>query len=141
MLVQLSEVRKHWQKDPLEEKGFVDLLKYNVETDQLEPTEDLINGDSEIIKDIASNVKGWAGNWDAVYDNILLRAKIKEEITNVAKKTNNLRILEAGFNTEANHAFHRISDEVRKEIGLPLGERVFPAWQKWLNQQIKKKKI
>src|SRR3990172_7925632 len=24
-LVQLSEVRKHWQKDPLEEKGFVDL--------------------------------------------------------------------------------------------------------------------
>jgi len=140
-LVQLSEVRKHWQKDPLEEKGFVDLLKYNVETDQLEPTEDLINGDSEIIKDIASNVKGWAGNWDAVYDNILLRAKIKEEITNVAKKTNNLRILEAGFNTEANHAFHRISDEVRKEIGLPLGERVFPAWQKWLNQQIKKKKI
>ena len=140
-LVRLSEVRKHWQKDPLEEKGFVDLLNYNVETDELEPSEDLINGDSEIIKDIASNVKGWAGNWDAVYDNILLRARIKQELVNAAEKTQNFRILEAGFNTSANHAFHRISDDVRKEVGLPIGERVFPAWQKWLNQEIKKTKI
>ncbi|MCX6749600.1 MAG: type II/IV secretion system ATPase subunit [Candidatus Pacearchaeota archaeon] len=140
-LVQLSEVRKHWQKDPLEEKGFVDLLNYNVEKDELEPTEDLINGDSEIIKDIASNVKGWAGNWDAVYDNILLRAKIKKEVVAVAEKIKNPRILEAKFNTDANHAFHRISDEIRQEIGLPASERVFPEWQKWLNSEIKKKKL
>lgn len=140
-LVRLSEVRKHWQKDPLEEKGFVDLLNYNVEKDALEPTEDLINGDSEIIKDIASTVKGWAGNWDAVYDNILLRARIKQEIVNAAEKMNNPGILEAKFNAEANHAFHRISDSIREEIGLPLGEKVFSAWQKWLNSEIKRKKI
>ena len=140
-LVRLSEVRKQWQKDPLEEKGFVDLMTYNVEKDELEPSEDLINGDSEILKDIASNVKGWAGNWDAVYDNILLRGKIKGEIVNTAKKTKNSRILEAGFNTLANQAFHRISDSVREEIGLPMGERVFPEWQKWLNQEIKKTKL
>jgi len=96
---------------------------------------------SEIIKDIASTVKGWAGNWDAVYDNILLRARIKQEIVNVAEKTKKFKILEAKFNTGANHAFHRISDSVRQEIGLPLGERVFPAWQKWLNQEIKKSKL
>jgi len=140
-LVQLSEVRKHWKNDPLEEKGFVDLLRYNVEKDELEPTEDLINGDSEIIKDIASNVKGWAGNWDAVYDNILLRAKIKEEVVKVAEKTGDENILESGFNTLANHMFHKISDDVRQEIGLPLGERVFPLWQKWLNEEIKKRKV
>ncbi len=140
-LVRLSEVRKHWQRDPLEEKGFVDLLQYNVEKDTLEPTDDLVNGDSEVIKDIASNVKGWAGNWDAVYDNILLRARIKQEMVNTAEKMKNFKILEAKFNTEVNHAFHRISDEIREEIGLPLGERVFPAWQRWLQQEIKKRKL
>lgn len=140
-LVRLSEVRKHWNRDPLEEKGFVDLLSYNVEKDTLEPTEDLINGDSEIIKDIASTVRGWAGNWDAVYDNILLRARMKQEIVDISEKTKNYKILEAKFNTAANHAFHRISDKIREETGLPLGERVFPAWQKWLNQEIKKKRI
>jgi hypothetical protein len=140
-VVRISEVRKHWQKDPLEERGFVDLMKYNVETDELEPTEDLINGDSEVIKDVAASVKGWAGNWDAVWDNILLRAKIKEEIVKTAEKLKNPNILEAEFNTSANQAFHRISDEIRKEVGLPMSERVFPEWQKWLNEEIKKRKL
>ncbi|MFH1151968.1 MAG: type II/IV secretion system ATPase subunit [Nanoarchaeota archaeon] len=140
-VLQIAEVRKHWNKDPIEEKGFVDLMKYNVEKDELEPTDDLINGDSEVIKSIASNVKGWAGNWDAVYDNILLRAKMKKEIVEVAEKTGNANLLEAGFNTLSNHMFHRISDEIGQEIGLPWGDRVFPEWQRWLNKEIKKRTI
>jgi len=140
-LLEISEVRKHWEKDPLEEKGFVDLMKYNVEKDEIEATDDLINGESEVIKEVASKVKGWAGNWDAVYDNILLRAKIKKEIVDVAKKTGNKEILESEFNKFANHEFHKISEDVMKEIGLPLSDRVFPLWQKWLNNEIKKRKV
>ncbi len=136
--IQLTEVRKHWTKDPLEEKGFVDLLRYNVEKDELEPTDELINGDSEIIKDIASGVKGWAGNWDAVYDNILLRARIKEEIVKQAAKLKLPVLLEAKFNSISNNAFHEISDKVRGEIGLPLGDRVFPLWQEWMKKEVKK---
>ncbi len=140
-MIQLSEVRKHWVKDPLLEKGFVDLMKYNIEKDEIEPTEDLINGDSEIIKDVASNVKGWAGNWDAVYDNILLRAKMKKELVETAKKAKNLNLLESGFNTLSNHMFHKISDEIIQETGLPLSERVFPKWQEWLNSEVRKKSL
>jgi hypothetical protein len=139
--LQIAEIRKHWKEDPIREQGFVDLMKFNVEKDNLEATDDLINGDSEIIKDIASNVKGWAGNWDAVYDNILLRAKIKQETVDVAKKIGNDKILEAEFNSLSNIMFHKISEKVQKEIGLPMGDRVFPLWQDWLNQEIKKTKI
>jgi type IV secretory pathway ATPase VirB11/archaellum biosynthesis ATPase len=135
-VISLTEVRKHWQKDPLEEKGFVDLLKYNVESDQLEPTQELMNGDSEIIKAIAGNVKGWAGNWDAVYDNILLRAKIKEETVLTAERLNKPSLLEAEFTTASNNVFHLISDRVRKEHGLPLSEFVFPEWRKWMLENI-----
>jgi hypothetical protein len=140
-VVQVSEIRKHWKEDPSLENGFVDLLKYNVEKDELEPTEDLINGDSEIVKGIAANVKGWAGNWDAVYDNILLRSKVKKEIFETSKRVNNEQILEAGFNSLSNHMFHKISDNVREEVGLPVGKRVFPEWQKWLNSEIKKRRF
>ncbi len=139
--LQITEIRKHWRKDPMEEQGFVDLMKYNVEKDEIEPTDDLINGDSEIIKDIAGNVKGWAGNWDAVYDNILLRANMKKEIVDVSVRTGNKEILEGEFNVLANDAFHKISEQIINEIGLPLNERVFPVWQKWLNEEVKKKKI
>lgn len=140
-VLQIAEVRKHWKVDPMQEKGFVDLVNYNVRKDELEPTEDLVNGDSEIIKDIASNVQGWAGNWDAVYDNILLRSKMKAEIVSVADKTNNEKLLEADFNMISNYAFHNISDKIRNEVGLPISSRVFPEWQKWLNNEIKLKRL
>lgn len=41
----------------------------------------------------------------------------------------------------SNHAFHEISDEVIQEVGLPLSERVFPEWQKWLNKEVKKRQL
>lgn len=140
-VVQLAEVRKHWTKDPEEEGGFVDLLKYNVEKDELEATEELINGDSEIIKNIASGVKGWVGDWDAVYDNILLRGQVKQEIVDVAEKFKMPELLEAKFNSLSNNMFHQFSLDVTEDIGLPVGKIVFPKWQEWLKKEVKGKKI
>jgi len=139
-VVQIAEVRKKWTKDPLEEQAFVDLLKYNVEKDELEASDELINGDSAIIKEVAANVKGWAGNWDAVYDNILLRGKVKQELVDIAEKLQMPELLEAKFYSLSNSAFSEISDQVREEVGLPVGERVFPLWQDWLRKQAKKAK-
>jgi len=135
-MVQLTEVRKHWTKDPLEEKGFVDLLNYNVETDELEPSDELINGNSEVIKAIAANVRGWAGNWDAVYDNILLRGRVKQEIVNISDKLKRPELLEARFCNLANTIFHKVSDEVTMDIGIPEPERVFNEWKERVDKVI-----
>ena len=64
--------------------------------------------------------------------------EFKNEIVKVSEKIKNPEILEAKFNQLSNHHFHKISDEVIREIGLPLGERVFPIWQKWFNEEVKK---
>ncbi|HLC65694.1 MAG TPA: type II/IV secretion system ATPase subunit [Candidatus Nanoarchaeia archaeon] len=135
----ITEIRKHWEQDPLLENGFVDLLKYDTRTDQLEPSTDLINGDSEILKGIAGNVKEWAGNWDAVWDNILLRAKTKEEIVNISDKINNPQILEAEFTINSNDQFHKISDKVKEEVGSLDSKRIFFEWNEWLKREVKKK--
>jgi len=140
-VVSLTEVRKEWNHDPLEEHGFVDLLKYNVQRDQLEPTADLINGDSEIIKSIAGSVRGWAGNWDAVWDNITLRAKIKEALVNQSTQHSMPALIEAPFVVRSNNVFHEISDRVSREVGVPEGKRVFLEWSDWLKQEIKRKKF
>jgi len=139
-VLSITEVRKHWEKDPLIEGGFVDLMKYDVEKDMLVPTDDLINGDSEILKEIAGNVKGWAGNWDAIWDNVLLRKDIKEGIVEAAEKYNLPEILEAEFVVKSNNAFHEISDEVTSEKGLPLRIDVFPKWKTWMEREVKKLK-
>ncbi len=137
-VTQITEVRKHWEQDPLTENGFVDLMKYDSKKDELEANEDLINGDSEILKAIAGNVKEWAGNWDAVWDNVTLRAKIKEALVDFSNKTNNPDLLEADFVIQSNDHFHKISENVREEIGALDSKRIFFEWNEWLKRHVKK---
>jgi flagellar protein FlaI len=139
-MMSITEVRKHWEDDPLRERGFVDLMKYNSKTDTLEPTEDLINGDSDVLKAIAGNVKDWVGNWSAVWDNIMLRASIKEKIVQYAEKQKMLDLLEAEFVILSNDQFHRISENVREEVGNLESKRILYEWEEWLKQKIKEKK-
>jgi len=136
-ITQITEVRKHWEDDPLREGGFVDLMRYNAVTDQLEPTGDLLNGDSEILKSIAGNVKEWAGNWDAVWENVQLRARIKEAIVDASRKSTRPELLEAGFCIRANDEFHRISDEVREQVGALDSKRIYGAWEEWLKRELR----
>lgn len=133
-VTQITEVRKKWEDDPILEKGFVDLMKYNSKTDQLELSEDLMNQDSEIIKAIAENVKEWSGNWDAVWDNIMLRAKNYQTLVDISKRLNNPDLLEARFVVEANDQFHKISDKVKDEIGVMDSKRIFFEWHDWLKR-------
>jgi len=133
-VTQITEVRKEWERDPLLENGFVDLMKYNAETDQLEPTDALINGESDILKAIAGNVREWAGNWDAVWDNIVLRADMKEAVVAAAEQDTDL--LEATFVIQANDAFHRISDVVTEKFGKLDSKEILFRWKEWLAQKI-----
>ncbi len=135
-VTQITEVRKLWEDDPLTEGGFVDLFKYDPQTDSLIPTNDLLRGDSDVIKAIAGNVKEWAGNWDAVWDNINLRAKIKQTIVEASTKRPD--ILEAEFYVMANDEFHRISEQVKEETGRLDSERIFFQWNEWLQRAVKK---
>lgn len=139
-VTQITEVRKVWEEDPVAEGGFVDLMKYNSETDSLEPTDDLINGNSEILKSIAANVKEWAGNWEAVWQNILLRARIKEAMVKKSEEVNDPDLLEAEAVILTNDMFHRISENVKEKEGWLNPDRIYEEWVEWLDTYIEKRK-
>lgn len=139
-VMSVTEVRKHWEDDPLRERGFVDLMRYNAKKDTLEPTEDLINGDSEILKMIAGNVKEWAGNWTGVWDNITLRGNIKEKLVEYAEKQKMPELLEAEFTILSNDQFHRISEQTREELGSLDSKEIAKKWEEWLKNKIKERK-
>jgi type IV secretory pathway ATPase VirB11/archaellum biosynthesis ATPase len=137
-VTQITEVRKHWEDDPVAEGGFVDLMKYDAKTDQLLPTDDLLNGDSEVLKDIAGRIKEFTGDWDAVWDNILLRGKLKETLVNYAAKAKNADLLEAEFTIRCNDMYHIISGQVINEVGFMDSKRIFYEWDEWLKEAIRK---
>ncbi len=140
-VTQITEVRKHWENDPLLEAGFVDMMKYDAKKDQLEATGDLINGEIEVLKNIAGNIKEWAGNWNAVWDNILLRAKIKETIVDYSRKLNDPSFLEAPFVIRSNDMFHMLSDKVKEDTGSLDSKEIYNQWLDWLKRELKKASV
>ena len=135
-VTQITEVRKTWEEDPLREQGFVDLMKYDSKEDRLKPTDELLNGNSEIIKNIAANVKEWAGDWDAVWDNIILRAKIKEALVNYSKVFKKPEMLEAEFVIQANDMFHIVSENIKEREGTLNSEMIYREWEDWLKKRL-----
>ncbi|MCK4669590.1 MAG: Flp pilus assembly complex ATPase component TadA [Nanoarchaeota archaeon] len=137
----ITEVRKDWVEDPHREQGFVDLLRYNPITDELEPSPDLMNGDSDVLKSIAANVKQWAGKWDAVWDNIMLRAKIRKANLDYSLKAGNPELLEAPFVIKCNDMFHIISENVLEEVGDLDSKMIYNEWERWLKKEVKKESV
>jgi type IV secretory pathway ATPase VirB11/archaellum biosynthesis ATPase len=138
----ITEVRKNWQEDPSNEGGFLNLMEYDAKEDAIVPTRDLVEGESEIVKSIASRVKEWVGNWDAVWDNINLRANSKKLLVDYAHKTGRLMgpdgLLEADFVVEANDMFHTIFSKLKEETGYPDSRAVMSEYEHWLKNRIKK---
>lgn len=140
-VLQIAEVRKHWTDDPLHEGGFVDLMVYDGKKDALVPTPDLQYGDSEVLKSIAGHVKEWAGNWDALWENIQLRATLKQRLLDVSHTTGQRDLLEADFVVRSNDAFHVLSEQVHEELGGLDAQRIFSYWDSWLQHEVKKRRM
>ena len=130
-VTQIAEVRKNWEEDPLLEGGFCDLFKYNATTDMLEISDDLLNGESDLLKSIGANVKQWAGNWDAIWDNIELRAKVKEFQVQVSQELKCNELLEAKSAILANDQFHKISQKINDEMGRLDSKRIYQEFEMW----------
>ena len=127
----------------MKEGGFVNLMKYDSTKDEISATKDLIEGESEIVKSIASNVKEWVGNWDRVWENIVLRGKVKQMLVDYAVKTGvptgEKGLLEADFVVDANDSFHLIFNKLRQEYGYPDSKDVLREYEIWLKEKIKKR--
>jgi hypothetical protein len=136
-LTDITEVRKDWDEDPVKEGGFVNLMEYSGKKDELLPTDTFKNGESEVLNRISSYVKEWSGNWSAVWDNIQIRAGMKEALVKYADKLKRPEIMEADWIIKSNSMFHIISEATRKEIGFPEPKEVYKKWEAWLKRQLK----
>jgi type IV secretory pathway ATPase VirB11/archaellum biosynthesis ATPase len=136
-VIEMTEVRKKWKNDPSDEGGFVPLMEYSAKEDRLKPSETLMDGESEVLNSIARNVKDWRGSWDLVWENILLRAKIKQTILDYSNQLNRPEILEADWTTDSNDVYHIISDQVRQEVGAIDSNMIYGRWMDWFKARLK----
>jgi type IV secretory pathway ATPase VirB11/archaellum biosynthesis ATPase len=136
-VTEVTEVRKEWKHDPADEGGFVNLMEYSAKEDRLKPTDTLVDGESQVLNEIAKRVREWHGAWDLVWDNILLRGKIKQTMVDYARKLDRYDILEADWTCESNEMFHIILDQVRQELGGLDSEEIYKRWMEWFKGRMK----
>ena len=136
-VLSITEVRKEWEVDPLKEKGFVDILRYDIKKDELVATQEFLHGDIDVLKSLASRIKVFAGDWDKLFNHILLRAKVKELLVKYSEILGKNYILEAPFVIKANEVFYWIMDKVNEELGYPDEKEVYARFEQWLRETIK----
>ena len=136
-VTEVTEVRKHWSKDPMDEHGFINLMEYDSSRDRLRPTDTFTNGESFILNEIARRVPGWAGRWDAVWDNIQLRGNILKSTVELAGQAGKPELLEAETTVVSNQKFHEFSERCRLETGAVDSARVYNDWLEWFKAYAK----
>ena len=132
--VEMTEVRKHWKNDPVDEGGFVNLLEYSARDDLLKPSKTLLMGESQVLNDIALRVREWKGNWDSVWNNIKLRAKIFQTLVDYSNVNKRPDLLEANNIINSNSHFHLISNDVKEESGTMDSTLIYERWLQWLKK-------
>ncbi|MFN4133855.1 MAG: ATPase, T2SS/T4P/T4SS family, partial [Candidatus Hadarchaeales archaeon] len=121
-LFQITEVRKSWRRDPVAERGFIDLFSFDYSRMQAEPTPAL--GRSELVFKIA---KKWATTAESVMKNLEFRERVIKALVEAAANSGNSGLLEADFVVKSN-LFWRglLEDELgKKNISY---RRVFHEW-------------
>jgi type IV secretory pathway ATPase VirB11/archaellum biosynthesis ATPase len=137
-ITNIVEVRKHWEKDPFLEKGFLSLMSYDAKEDKLKPERALIEGQSEVIKSIAGNVREWAGKWELVWDEIVNRSKACELIVKYAAGNKKPEFLESDFMVVASDAYHKFFEKLKNEQGYPESRDLLFLFEEWLKSMVKK---
>ena len=89
---------------------------------------------------MAGRIKEFAGDWDAVWNNILLRADVHQAITDLFIATNDASLLEADFVVKANDQFHLITERVKDDESQLNNSRILFEFKDWLKKEAKRRK-
>ena len=128
-VVQITEVRRGWRKDPIAEGGFDNLMYYDYATDRLKPTWTLRGEKSDLVAAIA---RKWGVKTHEVIQSLEFRAKVHETLVLESKLLNRPELLEANFVVLSNLAWHSLLEDQLKHGRINYRE-LFNNWRTWLS--------
>ncbi len=127
-VVEITEIKKHWNEDPLREGGLLDLMKYDAGKDTLELLEDNLK-ESDLFQRI-QKTSGLTIN--DIWAEIRLRGNAKLFLVE-QKNTNNLKILlEADHTSHASNKLMLMREEMLEEQGKIDYDQLLGQWKNWV---------
>ncbi|MEM0475592.1 MAG: type II/IV secretion system ATPase subunit [Candidatus Norongarragalinales archaeon] len=134
-LIEITEVKKHWERDPDKENGFLEWMRFDANKDSLEFYEDEIKKASEWIERV-KRVRGIS--YDDVWREVRARGDTKQYLVDVKRKLGLPLILEANYAVRAHNKYCLLAEKMRSEIGAVEHARLLADWRKWVDDVLVK---
>ena len=130
-VVEITEVKKGWNKDPEAEGGLLHLMTYDASKDSLILNEDALK-DSELFTKI-SYLSGLT--IEEMWDNIKLLAEEKDYQVQVARELKCFELLEAENTVSAHNKLLILKEEAIEEHGKVSYLELLKSWKSWYNEE------
>lgn len=136
-LIEVTEVLKHWNKDPGEEKGFLDWMKFDANIDDLEFFKDQLK-DSEWVKRTA---KTRGLTFDDIINEVDARGETKQHLVDVSQANSVPRLLEAEYTIRAHNKYLLLAEKQRDEFGSVEHGEILNEWRQWVGDTLLKEAL
>ncbi|KXA95540.1 hypothetical protein AKJ37_06790, partial [candidate division MSBL1 archaeon SCGC-AAA259I09] len=130
-LVQISEVGRDWEENPIAEDGFTDLMNYDAEEDKLKISTAVEKGESSLLNSIAEN---WAMSEEEVIKNLEVRSEIQKTLAEQCSSKGS-ELLEAENVLKSNLVFHRLLESELGSGNVDYDE-LYLRWEEELREEI-----
>ena len=134
-VVQVTEVKKHWNNDPDDEGGLLDLMSYDAVKDNLHLLEDNLK-ESDLFTRI-SEVSGLG--IDKIWKGIRMNAESKAYMVEMKNEFKMPELLEAENTVVANNKLVLLKEEQLEEFGSVDYDEALGKWKNWVKTNLIKR--
>ncbi|MFH0973942.1 MAG: type II/IV secretion system ATPase subunit [Candidatus Micrarchaeota archaeon] len=134
-LLEITEVKKHWETDPGKENGFLEWENFDANKDAL----DLYEGEIKKSSEWLERIKRSRGlGYEDVWREIKARGDAKQYLVDVKRKLDLPLILEAEHSVRAHNKYALMAERMREEVGAVEHQRLLAEWREWVNKELVK---
>ena len=134
-VVQLTEVKKHWNNDPDDEGGLLDIMSYDAAKDNLYLLEDNLK-ESDLFTRI-SDISGLS--IDKIWKGIRTNAESKAYLVEMKNEFRVPALLEAENTVLANNKLVLLKEEQLEEFGSVDYDEALGKWKNWVRNNLIKR--
>ncbi|MFA5246451.1 MAG: type II/IV secretion system ATPase subunit [Candidatus Micrarchaeia archaeon] len=129
-LIEITEVKKEWNEDPLREDGFLQWATFDANKDDMEFFKNKMK-DSPWLEKV-SRIRGLS--FDAIWDEINARGNAKQILVDLKNKYNIPDLLEAQNTVKAHVKYMLLEERQRDEYGSIDYDRLLADYLDWVKQ-------
>ena len=130
-LVGITEIGKHWYKDPYREGELIDILDFDTKEDKHFIVEDNLD-ESQLFEKIS---KDRGLTQEEIWEDINARSETKQFLVDMKKEYDIPKLLEGRYTVSANTKWNIILEEQRKEHGSINYEEAKEEWKNWVKKE------